>query len=165
MSAACSSTAAEGRGQRGADRARAAAEVDDDRAAPGGAALRTREGQGPLHEELGAAAGHEHPGIHRHPPPVELGPPQDVFERHPTGPAPHHGGEVGRCAGRGEEQLGLVLGEDTAGGTERGDNGGAGESRGEGRRVRRHVSLSGRRWRLPGHVCRTVTCCGRTVRR
>lgn len=54
---------------------------------------------------------------------MEPGPAEDVFEGQSRDAPVHHGGGLVRGAGGGEDQLRLVLGEDTARGTERGDNG------------------------------------------
>jgi hypothetical protein len=80
-------------------------------------------GGGPADQELGAAARYEDAGIHRDPQAAELGPAENVLERLAGGPPIHHGGQGGRCPRRGDEQLRLVLGEDTARGPEPGDGG------------------------------------------
>src|SRR5580692_9035808 len=118
------------RGERGADRARAAAQVDDDGAGPGegprggrGDGTPPDEKKSLLDEELGAAARHEDPGIHGDAQPAELGPAEDLLERQAGGPPLHHRVEFLRAAGRGDEQRGFVLGEDAARGPEPGDDG------------------------------------------
>ena len=120
----------QGRDQRGAHRARAAAQVDDDGSWPGedlaGVAGGTAGEGGLADEELGAAAGYEDPGVHGDPQAAELRPAEDVFEGQAGDPPVHHGGEVGRRPRRGDEQPRLVLGEDTAGGPKPGDDGGSG---------------------------------------
>jgi hypothetical protein len=108
----------EERDQRGAHRARAAAEVEDDSSWPG-------EGGGLADEELGATARHEDAGVQGDPQVAELRPAEDVFEWHAGGSPAHHGGEVGRRPRCGDEQLRFVLGEDTAGGPKPGDDDGA----------------------------------------
>ncbi len=111
---------AEGLGEGRADRAGAAAQVHDD-----GRVRGLREGL--LDEVLGAAAGDEHAGFHMDAQAGELGPADDVFEGQ-AGDAPlDHRGEFVMSAGGGEDQSRLVLGEDTARGTERGDDGGGGK--------------------------------------
>lgn len=62
-------------GERGAERARTAAQVHDDDRGGG-----VRERQRLLDEEFGASARDEDPGVHGHPKTVEPGPAQDVFE-------------------------------------------------------------------------------------
>lgn len=106
---------AEGRGQRGADRTRAAAQVDDD-----GRVARERDGL--LDEEFGTAARHEDAGVEGDAQTVELRPAEDVFEGQSRDAPVHHRGGLVRGTGGGEDQLRLVLGEDTAGGAERGDH-------------------------------------------
>ena len=105
------------RDQRGAHRARAAAEVDDDSSRPG-------EAGGLTDEELGADAGDEHAVVDDDPQAAELGPAENVFERQAGHSPVDHGGEVGRRARRGDEQPRLVLGEHTAGGPKPGDDDG-----------------------------------------
>jgi hypothetical protein len=110
--------AVERRGQGGTHRAGAAAQVDDDRGAGDG-------GEGPLDEELGAAAGDEHAGFHGDTQARELGPAEDEFEGQTRDTPVDHGGGLVRGAGGGEDQLRLVLGEDAAGGAKcRDDRGG-----------------------------------------
>ncbi len=72
------------------------------------------EGGGLGDEELGAAARHEHPGVDGDPQTAEFGPADDVFQGQAARPALDHGGDLGRGPGGGEDQLRLVLGEDTA---------------------------------------------------
>jgi len=98
-----------GRDQRHTYRARAAAQVNDDRP------WRHERG-GLAGEELGAAAGHEHSGVHGDPQAAELRPAKDVFQRQAGDSSVHHGGQVGRRPCGGDEQPRLVLGEDAAGG-------------------------------------------------
>jgi hypothetical protein len=132
---------AQGRGERGAHRARAAAQVDDDGPRPGGYRPPwahpgprwpgpPREGGGRaderdrlFDEELGPAAGHEDAGVNGYLQATELRPAEDVLERQARGAAVDHSGEVRRGPGRRDEQLRLVLGEDAAGGAEPGDDG------------------------------------------
>ncbi|CAM5743094.1 hypothetical protein SALBM311S_00303 [Streptomyces alboniger] len=99
---------AERGGQRGTDRARTTAQVHDDG--------RVRDvGERPLDEELGTATGHEDAGFHRDAQSAELCPSQDEFERQAGHPAVHQVGQFVRGAGGGQDQLRLVLGEDTTG--------------------------------------------------
>ena len=79
-------------------------------------------------EEFGAAAGDEDPWVHGDPQTAELGPADDMFEGLACGPPFHHVGEIGRRRGRGDEQLCLVLSEDTASGPEPGDDDGLGRN-------------------------------------
>jgi hypothetical protein len=139
----------QGRDQRCAHRARAAAQVNDDSSWPGeglaGAGSLAGQGGGLVDEELGAAAGYEDSGVHGYPQAAELRPAEDVFERQASGSPVHHGGEVDPRPCRGDEQLRLILGEDTAGGPKPGDD--------DGSRVRRQGdrqgSLSGCQRALP----------------
>ena len=79
-----------------------------------------------MDEELGAAAGHEDSRVHGDPQAAELRPAQDVLKGQAGHPPVHHGGQLGRGLGGRDEQPGLVLGEDTAGGPEPGGDGGRG---------------------------------------
>lgn len=79
-------------------------------------------GQRLVDEELGAAAGHEDTRLDGDTQTVEPGPAENVFEGQSRDAPVHHGGDLVRGAGGGEDELRLVLGEDTACGTERGDN-------------------------------------------
>jgi len=75
----------EGRGQRRAHRARAAAQVNDDGswrdALIGAADSLAGQGGGLTDEVLGAAAGLEDSGVHGYSQAAELRPPEDVLER------------------------------------------------------------------------------------
>ena len=113
--------AAQGGRQRRAERARAAAQVDDDRRVQ--AAGQTG---GLPDEELRTAARHEDPGVHGDPQAAELRPAKDVFEGKAGDAAVDHDGQVGGGGRGGDEQLGLVLGEDAAGDAEPRDDGGPG---------------------------------------
>ena len=127
---------AQGRGQRGAHRTRAAAQVDDDnlpldggRRRPGGARGRARApglagARGLADEELGATAGDEYSRADGYPQATEVRPADDMFEGRAGDPLVHHGVEVGRRACRGDEQPRLVLREDAAGRAEPGDDDG-----------------------------------------
>lgn len=95
---------AQRRGERGAEGAGAAAQVDDDRSGTG-------EGGGLPDQELGAAAGYEDAGADGDPQAVELGPAEDVFQGKPGDPPFDHGGDRGGTGGGGEDQFRLVLGE------------------------------------------------------
>ena len=116
----------QGGGERGAHRAGTAAQVDDHRARRG-------EPNSLADQELGAAAGHEDAGIHGYPQAAEVRPADDLFQRQAGCPPVHHGGELRRRGGRGDEQLRLVLGEHAPGGPQPGDDGGPG-NRGRGDR-------------------------------
>ena len=107
-----------GRGQCGADRARAATQVNDNGTWPG-------QGGGLVDEELGAAARDEDTGVHGDPQAAELRPAEEVFEGHAGGSPIHHGGDVVRGAGCADEQPRFVLGEDTAGRPKPGDDDGS----------------------------------------
>ena len=107
--------AGHGRGHRDADRARAAAQVDDDSTRPG-------HRDGLPDEELGTAARHEDPGVHGDPQPGEFRPAQDMLKGLAGDPLVHHRVQLAGGPGRGDEQLGLVLGEDAARGPEPGDD-------------------------------------------
>ena len=77
----------QGRDQRGADRARAAAQVDNDSSWLGegladGADSLAGEGGRLADEELGAAAGYEDPRVHGYSQAAEPRPAEDMFERH-----------------------------------------------------------------------------------
>src|SRR5262249_23709945 len=74
---------------------------------------------------------------------AELDPAQDLFEGQAGDPSVHHGGQLGRRPGRVDEQLRLVLGEDTAGGPEPGGDGG-----GSGGWESRQENPFGCRWAL-----------------
>ena len=79
------------RDHRGADGARAAAQVNDDRPRPGRGLARLAglagEGDGLADEELGAAARDEDAGVDGDPQAAELGPADDVLERQAGRPA------------------------------------------------------------------------------
>ncbi len=107
-------------GECGAERPRAAAEVDHDGPA-------RRQFRGLADQELGAAAGDEDPGVHGDAQTAELGPAEDVFQRVTGDTAFHHGGEFGGPGRGGGDQVRLVLGEYAAGGAEGGDEGGESE--------------------------------------
>ncbi len=107
---------AERGGQRGAQGARAAAQVHHQ----GGG--RGQLGR-PLDEELRAAARHEHAVVDGHPQAAERGPADDVLQRVAAGPARHHGVQLVGRAGGGEEQRGLLLREHAARRAEAGGEG------------------------------------------
>ncbi len=86
---------------------------------------RADEGHGLADEELGPAAGHEDAGVHGYPQAAELRPADDMLEWQAAGAPVHHRGEVGLGPCRRDEQPRLVLGEDTAGGAELGDDDGS----------------------------------------
>lgn len=107
-------------GECGTESARTAAEVDHDGRARG-------QFRGLADQELGAAAGHEDPGVHGDAQAAELGPAEDVFQGM-TGDAPfHHGGELDGTGSGGGDEVRLVLGEYAAGGAEGGDESGESE--------------------------------------
>jgi hypothetical protein len=106
-----------GRGQRRADRARAAAQVDDHGARPG-------QRHGLPDEELGTPPRHEHPGRDGDPQAAEFGPAEDLLQRQPGRALADHGVEFGRRPGGGHQQPGLILGEHAARGAEPGDDDG-----------------------------------------
>ena len=106
-----------GGGQAAADRARAAAQVDDLRAPspddPGRASSAAC-----ADEELGAPPRDEHAGRDGDPQAAELRPAENLLERQ-AGDAPvHHRVEFVRCPGGGHEQTGFVLGENATRGPE-----------------------------------------------
>ena len=107
-----------GRGERGGDRARAAAQVDNNGSGAGQRASEKKNSL--LDKELGTASWHEDPGLHGDPQPAELGPAEDLLQRQAGRPPLDHGGKLARAAGRGHEQPGLVLGEDAARGPQPG---------------------------------------------
>ena len=104
------------RAQRGRDRRGPAAQLDDHGAGP---QERDRE----VDEQLGAAAGHEHPGADGDARPAELHPAQQVLQRLARDAPVDQGGEVGGGGGGVDEQPGLLLGEDAAGRTQGGHDG------------------------------------------
>jgi len=113
--------------QRGTHRARAAAQVDDNRPrAAGRAGICGRrlagQGDGLAHEKLGAVPRDEYARIHDYPQAAELRPAHHLLQGQARGPLVQHGGEFGRGARRGAEQLRLVLSKDTARGPEPGDD-------------------------------------------
>lgn len=133
-------------GEGDAERAGAAAEVDDD--GPAGC-----EGRGLRDQELRTAAGHEDARVHGEAATVEVRPAQDVFERQSGGAALDEEGQFVGGGGGLVEETGLVLGEDTAGAAEGDDGGGErpGGGGGEGTEgVNRHTSEAFRenRWAL-----------------
>jgi len=116
-----------GRGERGGDGTRAAAKVDDNGPEAGQWARGLREDgvlvekeNSLLDEELGAAARHEDARIDSDAQPAELGPAEDLLQRQARRPLLHHGVELIRGSGPGDEQPGLVFGEDAARGPEPG---------------------------------------------
>jgi hypothetical protein len=118
---------AEGRGQCGAYRPRAAAQVDNDRpravgGPPGAGGAGARGGL--LDEELAAAARNEDAGAHGYPQPAELGPPNHLLDRQAGGAPVHHDVELGWGRSRAAQQPRLILGEDAAGGAEPADDNG-----------------------------------------
>jgi hypothetical protein len=104
-----------GRDQRGAHRARAAADVDDK-------SPWLAKGRRLLDQELGATTRHEDSRAHRYAQAAKVGPAENVFEGKAGGSPIDHGGEVsrGRCGG--DEESGFLLGVDTAGGPKPGDD-------------------------------------------
>jgi hypothetical protein len=118
------------RRDRHADRAAAAREVDHGRS-PG--AARGRQRGRAAGEQLGAPARYEDARIDRHPQPAELDPAEDVLQRQPRHPPPHHARERVRRGGRVDEQPRLVLGEHAARGAQLSDD-----------RVVVHVRVDGR---------------------
>ena len=114
--------------ERGTDRARAAAQVDDKRRAQSAGGVGRLPGfpqkeRSLLHQELGAAPGDEHAGIHGDPQPTEFRPAQDVLQRFSPGPPADKGIQVPRRRGSLSQQDGLFLCEHAAGGTEPGGKG------------------------------------------
>ena len=109
-------------GQRGADRAGAAAQIHHDER-PGWGRPSAGQRDRPADHELGAAPGHEHPRRHRYPQAAELGPADHLLQRQPGRAPVRHGGEIGERTGGGDEQPGLVLGEHTASRPKPGDQG------------------------------------------
>jgi hypothetical protein len=73
-------------------------------------------------EELGSTSRYENPLIERNSQAAELGPSDDVLERHAAGPPIHHGTEFVWRPCLGDEQPSFFLGEDAAGGPKRGDD-------------------------------------------
>jgi hypothetical protein len=67
-------------------------------------------------KKLGAVAGYEDSRVHRYPKTAELRPADDVLKWQTSGSLVHHGGEVGWRPCRGNEQSGLIFGENTTGG-------------------------------------------------
>jgi hypothetical protein len=115
-------------GKRGADGARAAAEVEDD-------GVGTGEGHRLPHQELAAVAGHEDPRVDRDAQAAEVCPADHVLERQARDAPLDHGLEVGRRRRGGDQQAGLLLREDAAGGAQAHGDGGGTE-----------------RWRRTGHA-------------
>jgi hypothetical protein len=116
--------------QRGANCARAAAQVNDDSSwlderLAGGAGSQADEGGGLADQEFGAAAGYEDSRVHGYPQAAELRPAEDMFEGQAGGSLAHHGGKVGWRPRRGDEQPRLVLSKDAASGPKPGDDGGS----------------------------------------
>lgn len=107
----------QGGGEGDTERARTAAEVDDD--GPAGC-----EGGGLRHQELRTAAGDEDPAVHGEAAAAELGPAQDVFERQPGDTVLDEEGQFVRGRGGLMEEGRLVLGEDAPGAAQGGDGGG-----------------------------------------
>jgi len=73
------------------------------------------EGGGLAHEELGASPRYEHIRVDEYPLSAEVRPADDVFERGAGDPLINHRREFSGCAGRADEQLRFVLGEDASG--------------------------------------------------
>jgi hypothetical protein len=84
---------------------------------------------GLAHQEFRAAAGYEDSGIHGQPQAAELRPPDHVFDGLAGSSPFHHRGKVVGCPCGRDEQPRLLLGEDTAGGPQPGDDGGTYASR------------------------------------
>jgi hypothetical protein len=101
---------------RDAEGAGAAAEVYDGRAWWG-------EQQSLRDQVLRTPAWHEHAWVEQDPQAAEVCVADDVFERQPGDALLNHVGELGVVAGRGDQQVRLVLGEDAAGGAEGADDG------------------------------------------
>lgn len=99
-------------GHREAERAGAAAQIDDHR---GG---RASQRSGGLDEELAAAPRHEHPGIHEDPQAAELRPADHLLERQPAGSLLHQRVELGRGSRGLREQPRLVFREHAPGGAQ-----------------------------------------------
>ena len=105
--------AAQGGGDREAERASAAAQIDDH-----GPGRLVSQRDGGVDQELAAAAGNEHPGVHEDPQAVELGPPDHLLERQAADPPLDQRVEFGRAARGLCEQPGLILREHAAGGAQ-----------------------------------------------
>ena len=103
--------------QRRTDRARTAAQVDDD-----GALACQRERL--AHQQLAASPRHEHPGSHDDPQAAELRPAQQVLQGNATRAPAHQRGKLRRRVGGLDEQTRLVLGEDATGSAKFADRGG-----------------------------------------
>src|SRR5690606_641757 len=101
-------------GQRAADRADAAAQVDDGDAAAGPGVAADQGGR-LLDEQAAARAGDENARLDGEPQSPERRPPDDVLERLAELPARHHGLELLGRRGRLHEDRGLVLREDAPG--------------------------------------------------
>jgi hypothetical protein len=102
-------------GRREAKRAGAAAQVGYQRVG------RCQRYRGP-HEELAAAAGHEHARVDEYPQAAELRPADDLLERQARGALTDHDVQLGRGARGVGEQPGLIFGEHAPGGPEPGDD-------------------------------------------
>ena len=74
------------------------------------------ERDGLVDKELGAVAGNEHPRLDGESAAGKLRPAEDVLQRLTGDASGDQHVEIGRVAGIGQEQLGLILGEDTSGG-------------------------------------------------
>jgi hypothetical protein len=106
-----------GGGQGRADRARAAAEVDDHGTRPG-------QSHGLPDEELGTPPRHEHTRRDSDPQAAELGPAENLLQRQAGGALADHDVEFGQCPGGSDEQPRLVLGEHAAGRAQPSDDNG-----------------------------------------
>lgn len=73
------------------------------------------EPHGLCDEERGPLPRHEDMGVDEHPGAAELRPTENVFQWFTLDPARNQSLELRRGAGFGDEQVGLVLGEHTAG--------------------------------------------------
>ena len=93
----------------------AAAQVDDHRIAGG---QRHRR----VHEELAAAARHEHAGVDQDPQAAELRPADDLLERQAGGALLDHRVQFGGCVRGVGKQAGLIFGEHAPGGPQPGDD-------------------------------------------
>ncbi len=93
--------------QHGTHRTGSTAELDDDGPRSGARHRLPRQ-------EFRSPAGDEYPWIQRDPQPAELRPSDDDLERDAGHPARHHGLERARVRRLGNEQPGLVLGEDAS---------------------------------------------------
>ena len=120
-----------GGGQGRADRARAAAQVDNHGTRPGhgfpggsGGVVPPEQQSSLLDEELGTPPRHEHTRRHGDPQAAEPGPAENLLQRQAGGALADHDVEFGRCPGGSDEEPRLVLGEHAAGRAQPGDDNG-----------------------------------------